>query len=339
MLGKVIITAANAVLPIVLLILLGYYLRNRNFFDEKFLKTGNRLMFQICLPAMLFINVYDIPNLSAINWGLVWYCIGAVAFLFIGGLLISIVTTKEPDRKGVIWQCVFRSNFAIIGLPLTAALANDSAEAAAAVLSAFTIPMFNIFAVIALSFFHREKGQQKINWKKMILDILRNPLITGVVLGIAALVLRQIQETVIGRTCFALKSNLPFLYQTLNFLKSIASPLALIILGGSFVFDGARGRMREISVAVVSRLLLAPTIGIGGAYFLGNCLGLFSCSGSEYAALIALFGTPVAVSSAVMAWEMHSDHQLATQLVVWTSVLSVFTIFLLVCVLMLIGLI
>lgn len=338
MLEMILFTAANAVLPIILLILLGYFLRNRHFFDDAFLKTGNKLVFKVFLPVMLFINVYEIPDFSSINWGLVWYSMVVICVLFLIGLVISMVTTKEPDRRGVVWQCVFRSNFAIIGLPLTAALASESAVAVTSVLSAFTIPMFNLFAVIALSLFHREGSQKQMNWRKLLQDVIMNPLIIGVFCGLLALVIRQIQGDMFGETRFTIKENLPFFYQALNYIKAIASPLALIILGGSFVFNGVCGRFRETIVASACRLLFAPIVGIGGAYIFGNCLDLFSCSSSEYAALIALFGTPVAVSSAIMAREMHSDHQLATQLVVWTSILSIFTIFFTVCILMFIGL-
>ena len=55
------------------------------------------------------------------------------------------------------------------------------------------------------------------------------------------------------------------------------------------------------------------------------------CSG---AALLGSFGSPVAVSSAVMAGSIGTDDQPATQLVVWTSLFSVITVFAEVCVLM-----
>jgi predicted permease len=85
-------------------------------------------------------------------------------------------------------------------------------------------------------------------------------------------------------------------------------------------------------------LLLAPALGIGGA-FLMNELGLIHCGPAEYPALVALFASPVAVSSAIMATEMKNDEQLATQLVVWTTLLSSVTVFAISCILMALGLI
>jgi predicted permease len=66
--------------------------------------------------------------------------------------------------------------------------------------------------------------------------------------------------------------------------------------------------------------------------------GLLHCTQIHYPALVALFGSPVAVSSAIMASSMKNDGQLAAQLVVWTSIFSIFTIFAEVCILMMMGL-
>ena len=91
MLGHILMTAVNAVLPIVLLILLGYWLRQKNFLNDTFIKTGNALVFNICLPCMLFINVYDIEGFESISWDIVIY---SVAMVFVIFFLTSQKRTK-----------------------------------------------------------------------------------------------------------------------------------------------------------------------------------------------------------------------------------------------------
>ena len=118
----------------------------------------------------------------------------------------------------------------------------------------------------------------------------------------------------------------------------MASPLALIVLGGQFVFSAAGKMLREIVLGTAWRTVLSPAIGLGLAILL-NRLGLLRFGPAEYTALVALFGTPVAVSSAIMAGEMGNDEQLAGQYVVWTSLASMFTIFLFVVLLRSMGLI
>ena len=114
----------------------------------------------------------------------------------------------------------------------------------------------------------------------------------------------------------------------------MASPLALLVMGGQFEFSAVKGLKKEIIVGTLSRVVFAPALGISVAILLSRSTDLLTCGVNEFPALIALFGSPVAVSSAVMAGSMGNDEQLATQLVVWTSIASILTIFLQVCILM-----
>ncbi len=331
-------TAMNAIVPILLLVLLGNFLRRYGFLDENFLKLGNKLVFHICLPVMLFINIYDIEGFSEISWNVVIYVVVMICLFFIISFAIAFMTTSVPERRGVVMQCFYRSNFAIIGLPLAGALGGSKAMAMASVLSAVSIPLFNIFAVISLTVFLKNPSGEKVGLRKILLDIMKNPLIIGVVAGLCALGLRLLQTELFGEVVFSFKQDVYFLYKALNSIKDITTAFALIVLGGQFTFSAVKGMFREIAVGTACRLLLAPALGIGVAYILSTYTSMLSCGVNEYPALIALFGSPVAVSSAVMASQMKNDEQLATQLVVWTSIGSIFTVFLMVCIMMPAGL-
>lgn len=321
--------AINAVMPIILLIILGYALKLAGFLSDSFLKAANKMVFRVCLPCLLFYNVYNVSDLGSIRWDVVWYCLIIIAVLFVLGLLTVCVFVKDNRQKGVILQCVFRSNFAIIGIPLSEALGGSGGVAVAAILSAFTIPFFNILAVISLSIFV-SGGEKRIDVKDILMKIVKNPLIIGVCCGLIALVIRSfipVKED--GSLVFSLSGNLTFLYTAVGNVSKIASPLALIVLGGQFTFSAVKGMLKEIAIGTVWRIVAAPLIGIVAAAVLTN-MGVLHFDNTVYPALVALFGSPVAVSSAIMAGEMDNDEQLASQLVVWTSVGSMATIFLLV---------
>ncbi len=335
-LTRILMTALNAVVPIVLLMLMGYWLRQRGRLGDGFLKDGNWLVFHICLPCMLLVNVYSIESLSAVRWDITIYAAVGLCVIFLLGLLTAIAVTPVPQRRGVILQCSFRGNFAIIGMPLAGALGGPGAEAAAAVMSSVAVPLINVLSVVALSLFVSQEGGGK---RHILRDILRNPPILGTAMGMLCLVLRWAQQALFGEVVFALNRELKFLYTVLTYLKSVTTPLALIVLGGQFTFSAVKALRKEIIAATLWRVVLSPVLGIGGAFLLSRYTGLLNCGTDEYAALVALFGAPVAVSSAVMAVEMKNDGQLATQLVVWTSVCSAVTIFLLSCLLMGLGLI
>ena len=335
--GIILITSVNAIAPIVLLILLGYILKEKGFITKDFVKIGNKLVFNVLLPCMLFINVYSIDKFSSINWDIVIYCAVIMVAIFVLGLGIAAFVTKAPERRGVILQCTFRSNIAIIGLSLAGALGGDEAVAVAAIISTFMIPINNILAVLSLSIYTENGSSNGARIKSMVLNIVKNPLIIGVAVGLAALGLRELQNAVFGEVVFAFNKQTKFLYTAVNNLKAITTPFSLLVLGAQFEFSAVKGLLKEIVTGTVCRVVAAPLLGIGLAIALSQ-IGILSCGVNEFPALIALFGSPVAVSSAVMAASMGADEQLATQLVVWTSIFSIFTIFAQVCILMSMGL-
>ena len=336
--GLILFTAVNAVVPVVLLILLGYILKQKGFINADFVKIGNKLVFNVCLPCMLFINVYSIESFSSINWNIVIYSVVMLVVIFILGLGSSLMITKVPERRGVILQCTFRSNIAIIGLSLASALGGEEATAVAAIVSSFTVPVNNILAVLSLSMFAGEDAAGKNSFKSVLINIAKNPLIIGCVLGLVFLGLREAQIALFGEMVFRFNYHTKFLYTAVNNLKSIATPFALVVLGGQFEFSAVKGLLKEIVAGTLWRIVIAPVLGLALALVLSNRTGLLSCGVNEFPALIALFGSPVAVSSAVMASSMGADEQLATQLVVWPCIFSIFTIFAEVCELMAMGL-
>ena len=329
-------TAANAVLPIILLILLGFLLKKHKFFSEGFLETGNKLIFNVCLPVMLFINVYSIESVSALRWDLIVYCVVLVVIIFLLGLATALVSTNVIARRGVLLQCTFRSNFAIIGLSLAAAVGGSKAESMAAVVSAFVIPVYNILGVVALTVY--DESKKRHDFAGVLQSLVKNPMIIGVSCGLLCLLIRQGQMRIWGDVIFSGKEQLPFVFSAMNQIKSCTTPLALIILGGQFEFSAARGALKEITVGTLWRIVIAPVLGIGGAILLSKYTDVICFGPNEYPALVALFGSPTAVSSAIMARQMGGDGQLATQYVVWTSLGSIVTLFLTVCVLMSMGL-
>lgn len=328
-------TALGAVLPIVLLILLGYLLRQKNFLTDGFLAVGSKLVFRVCLPVMLFLSVYSVGALEEIRWDVCLYCIAAVLVIFFLGLVTALAVTGVPARRGVLLQCAFRSNFAIVGMPLAEALGGEGATAIAAVLAAVVVPLFNVLAVLSLSMFRGEE-RQSVSVKKIARDVAKNPLIAGVMAGLLALLVRQWQVKRFGAVVFSLERDVPILFETLSDIRVITSPFALLVLGGQFRFSAVRGLWKEIVTGTLWRTVLAPVIGLGGAILLSRW-GVLVCDAACYAPMIAVFGSPMAMSGAIMAREMKNDEQLAIQLLVWTSLVSVVTIFLIACVMMSLG--
>ncbi len=312
----------NAILPIILPILLGYGLKRLHFFSDTFLTEANKLVFKVLIPILLFSNLY-LADLTQINWAFVGYAALAIIVLFLIGMIV-VIFIPNRKQKGVVLQAAFRSNYAIIGIPLATALGGAVAGAEASVVAAVSVPLFNILAVVALSIYDHEEGQ-KISVKNILFKIVTNPLILGVFCGLVVCGITMGINSVPGNDVAGfLNEYLKFIPDTISTLGKMATPLALIVLGGRFEFKAVKALWRQITVAVALRLVIAPTLFLIIAYFLG-----FKGS-TQFAILIALFASPIAVSSAPMAAQMGQDEELAGQIVVWTSTLSAFSLFIII---------
>lgn len=311
--------AVNAVLPIILTVAIGYVLKRIGLMKEDFAKQANKLVFRVFLPVMLFLNIYKIGNLANIDFTYVIYAVATVLIITAVAIPLIIFFTEEKSRRGVILQAAFRSNYALIGIPLATALYGEEGAAVATVLSAVIIPTFNILAVVTLSIFSDKND--KIDIKKILLGIVKNPLICGVAAGLLALGIRAMLVEL--GVSFRLTDITP-IYTVLGYLSSLATPLALLVLGAQFEFSAVSELKRDIIFGTVLRTVAVPFIGLGAAYLFFRDV----FSGAHFATLVAVFSTPIAVSSVPMAQEMDGDVTLAGQLVIFTTLASAITIFL-----------
>ena len=264
-------------------------------------------------------NVYKIEDIATFDFRYAIYAAVTALILFIIAVPIVVLYTPYPERRGVLLQAVFRSNYALIGLPLAGSLFGETGEIVASLLSVVTIPIFNVLAVISLTIFDR--AGSKISPKKILLGIANNPLIRAILLGLVVLGIRAIFVN------FSIEfrlSDITALYQVLGYLSGLATPLALISLGAQFEFSAIKAMKKEIIFGTLVRTVIVPLIGLSVAYFaFGDIF-----TGAHFAAFVALFSTPLAVSTVPMTQEMNGDSALAGQIVVWSTALSGITIFL-----------
>ena len=310
------IFAFNAVFPLIATAFVGYIIKRLGLVSRDVAKPLNKIVFRVLLPCLLFLNIYKIENFSSIDSGYMVFSVISVIAVFLLAIPYSVLASKHKSRRSVIIQGVFRSNYALIGIPLAEALFGSRGITVATVLSAVAIPLFNVLAIVTLSIFGN--GQEKTNIKDVLLGIVKNPLIIGVFSGLAALGVRAL---FINFDISFRLSEIESAFTVLDYLSRCATPLALLTLGIQFEFSAVKELKREIILATAARLIFVPVIFLSVAYL------CFDFSGEHFAAFIALFATPVAVSSVPMAQEMKADVRLAGQLVVWNTLFSGLTIF------------
>ncbi|MFI3237312.1 MAG: AEC family transporter [Lachnospiraceae bacterium] len=297
-----IIFSANVVLPLLILMALGYFVRHKGLLDGKSVSQCNGLVFKLFLPVLLFNNVRNssVEELGAIDL-FIFVFIVALSNFIIATIVIMIIE-KENPKRGVMIQGIARSNYAIFGIPLVTLLLPDGNVAVASILIAIVIPLYNVASVIVLTCF----GTKNANMKQVFLAILKNPLIIATALGMVALFLDI--------------SFPSFIETSITNVASVATPFSLFLLGASFELKSVESDFKRILITVLGRLVISPAV----ALTLGAFWGF---RGVELACIMVIFGSPTAVSSFPMAETMGGDGKLAASIVVFTSTFCIFSIF------------
>lgn len=295
--------SANAVLPMCLIMALGYGTRRLGWIRREEISAINKIAFRIFLPCLLYYNVYCSDLSGSFDPLLMAYAVGGVLLTFGLSLGYTLLTEKLPERRGVMIQGMFRSNYVIMGIPVATALLGADQLGTVSILIAVVVPLFNMLSVVVLEVF---RGQ-KLKPLHILGQIAKNPLVIGSVLGILTL---------------AAGIRLPhILEQTIQNISAIASPLQLFLLGAFFQFSGLKTYRRELVTVSAAKLIVAPGLFLG----LGALLGF---RGVAFVSLIGVFASPTAVNSFTMAQQMGGDAELAGDIVVTTSAVSILTMFL-----------
>ena len=295
--------SANAVLPMCLVMALGYGTRRLGWIRREEISTINKIAFRIFLPCLLYYNVYCSDLSGSFDPLLMAYAVGGVLLTFGLSLGYTLLTEKLPERRGVMIQGMFRSNYVIMGIPVATALLGADQLGTVSILIAVVVPLFNMLAVVVLEVFRGQKPKPL----HILGQIAKNPLVISSVLGILTL---------------AAGIRLPhILEQAIQNVSAIASPLQLFLLGAFFQFSGLQTYRRELVTVSAAKLIVSPGLFLG----LGALLGF---RGVAFVSLIGVFASPTAVNSFTMAQQMGGDAELAGDIVVTTSAVSILTMFL-----------
>lgn len=296
--------SANAVLPMFMLLAAGFLSQKAGVLTREDVPRFNKVAFRIFLPCLLFYNIYCSDLSAAVKPGLIIYAVCGVLLVFAAAYLSVQHLVRREDWKGVIAQGIFRSNFVIMGIPIAQALVGADQLGAVTVLIAVVVPLFNFLSVYVLE---RFRGGN-VNVRKVLLEVAKNPLIISSLLGIL---------------CQLLGIRLPHLLeQTVSSLSVIASPLQLFLLGAFFRFDGLGRYIKPLTAVTTVKLFVTPALLLGTAALLG-------IRGGDFVGLIGIFASPTAVNSFTMVQQMDcGDAELAGDIVVMTSAVSILSFFL-----------
>jgi predicted permease len=291
----------NVVVPVFVVMFLGYALKKRDIITSGFLASGNKIVYYIGLPALLFRGVYSTEIGAFMDARFIIFTLsGSVAaFFIIWG--VSAIFLKEKAVLASFAQGAYRGSFALLGTPLILNLAGAEGMARAALVVVFVVPFFNVFSIMALA----PCTEEKVGPLKVIWAVIKNPSNIMIAIGIVLAVFEL---------------PLPIMIEgAINTTANLATPLALLCLGGGMVFHGFDAKFKYAMIGSVIKVAVMPFIMI----ILAVALGFRDY---DLAVIVMLFGVPSAVVGYAMAAQMSGDTYVAGTIVVFSTIMSAVTL-------------
>ncbi len=296
------LVAVQVVMPMAMMVGIGVLLRLFNLADGPMMKKVDNLIFKIFMPCMSFYNLYhtDFSKFGNVNY--ILYGIAALMLEFLVAMFVVPKFVKPRPTAASYGQAIFRSNYLIFGAAVAQSIYGAGNIGLVSLLGSVAVPMFNVQAAILLE----TARNSSVSVKKMLLSIAKNPTVIATVLGLAV--------NFSGL-------HLPYLVlDVVQDLSGLTTPLSFLSIGVSLSMSKVSKKAYLIS-AVILRLVLIPLAFVIPAAFMGF-------RGQEMCALLILFAAPIAVSSYPMAVAMGADGDFAGQLVAYTTIFCLPTIFL-----------
>lgn len=246
----------NVTLPIFLVMVVGWALKQAGILNDNFVTIANRFNFKVTLPVMLFRDLSAVNIREDFDPKFVLFCAAASSICFWaiwGGTKLFL---KDKSLRGAFVQASFRSSAAVMGMAFISNIFGASAMGPMMVIGA--VPLYNIYSVIVLTFeAERTEGEKRDTGKikEACINILKNPIIIAIALGVIV--------ALIG-------IDFPVLVdKTVDSIAQLATPLALIGLGAGFEGRKAIKKLKPTLWASAIKLVLQPLVFIPVAVWMG----------------------------------------------------------------------
>lgn len=294
----------NATLPVFLVMVIGYLLKRLHIVDDHFVKTLNSFNFKLTLPVLLFRDIAESDFYSVWDTKYVLYCFLVTLTCITVIWIVAGFAYRNKALLGEFIQASYRSSAAVLGIAFIQNIYGDSGMAPLMIIG--TVPLYNIAAVLILSFTGPDAhGLDRASLKSAVKDILTNPIIIGILLGMIV---------------SAGKISFPFIVtKTIDNISVLATPLALLGLGAGFEGRKALKQLLPTSIATLIKLVLLPVVFLPIAIAMGF-------TGEKLVAILIMLGSPTTVSCYIMAKNMKHEGVLTSSVVVATTFLSSITL-------------
>ena len=298
-----IIFSLNIVLPWIIMTIIGVMLRYFKIVDDGFLTIGNKIVFLVFLPVMLFGSVFNAELSDSFDVGFILFVAIWTIISFLVVWILSLIFIKDRSVVSAFVQGSCRSNVGALAVPLAFSVLGEGAIKSVLALVVL-IPLYNIICIILLTVYS-EKDSKQMNTKGILVSILKNPPIISIVLGVA-----------ISLSGLSLPI---FVDSTISALSQVTVPFVLICLGANIIFSGVDDKFKYAFYSSVIKVVIMPA----AVTLIGFLLGF---RGEDLIILMLLNGVPAAIAGYVMVVEIGGDSNICAKNIVLTTVFSAFTL-------------
>ena len=293
----------NATVPVFLMMVLGLVFRKLGWLDETFADKMNKFVFMVPLPVLVFEDLATVDFAEVWDTRFVFFCF-AVTLVSIGIAAGISCLWKDKSLQGEFIQVSYRSSAALLGVALIQNIYGDAGMAPLMMIG--SVPLYNVMAVVVLSFFHPErKGIDREVMKRTVKGIVTNPIIIAIVLGLL---------------WSAFRIPMPSIMQkTVSDIGGMATPMGLMAMGAAFDVRKAFAKVKPAVAAVFIKLVGFCALFLPVAVALGF-------RESELVAILVMLGSATTVSCFVMAKNMGHEGVLTSSVVMLTTLFSGFTL-------------
>jgi predicted permease len=299
------IFSLNATIPIFLMMVFGWFIRKVGLLDDHSVQQTNNFVFKALLPALLFMDLSTADFRAVWDTKFVVFCFLATLCSIIISALFSLLH-KDKHERGEIIQASYRSSAAILGIAFVKNIYGEATMAA--LMIAATVPLYNIIAVTVLSITAPRDGN-KVDKRaialKTIKDVVTNPIILGIVVGMLWSIIGIPQPVILSKS--------------VSYLGNMAAPLSLIALGASFKVQDAKGKMPVTFAITFMKLIFFCVLFLPLAVKLGF-------RDEKLIAILVMLGSATTGSCFVMAKSMKHSGVITACSVMVTTLMSAFTL-------------
>ena len=297
------IFSLNATVPIFLMMLLGLLFRKIGWIDEVFASKMNKFVFLVPLPVLLFEDLATVDFAEVWDMKFVLFCFGATLISIVIAAAVSFLW-KDRSIQGEFIQASYRSSAALLGIAFIQNIYGDAGMAPLMIIG--SVPLYNVMAVVVLSFFQPERKKlDRQVWINTLKGIITNPIILGIIAGLLWSALRLPIPSILEKTV----SN----------IGAVATPMGLMAMGATFDIRKAFGKAKPAVAASVMKLVGFAALFLPLAVWLG-------VRREQLVALLIMLGSATTVSCYVMARNMGHEGVLTSSTVMLTTLFSAFTV-------------